>query len=197
MEGLGWLVRPYQEPNQDHIMTIVITRPEFFAGEAEAIVRLFDERHIDRLHLRKPNATTEAIEQLLQQLPHRLYPLITIHDFYTLAQRYRLGGIHLTSRNPIAPADWNGLISTSCHSLDELARRRQEGFSYLSLSPIFDSISKAGYLSAFTREQLQQAHSEGLIDEHILALGGVTFARLPIVQSMGFGGGMILGDAWN
>lgn len=177
-------------------MTIVITRPDFFEGEAEAIVRLFDERQIDRLHLRKPNATTEAVEQLLRQLPNRLYPLITIHDYYSLAEQYQLGGIHLTSRNPIAPQGWQGLISTSCHSLEELAQRRKEGFSYLSLSPIFDSISKAGYLSAFTCEQLQQAHSEGLIDEHVHALGGVTFARLPIVHAMGFGGGMILGDAW-
>lgn len=177
-------------------MTIVITRPDFFEGEAEAIVRLFDERQIDRLHLRKPNATTEAVEQLLRQLPNRLYPLITIHDYYSLAEQYQLGGIHLTSRNPIAPEDWHGVISTSCHSLEELAQRRKEGFAYLSLSPIFDSISKAGYMSAFSSEQLQAAHAAGLIDEHVLALGGVTFALLPLVQSMGFGGGMILGDAW-
>lgn len=177
-------------------MTIVITRPEFFDGEAEAIVRLFDERQIDRLHLRKPNATAEAVEQLLLQLPDRLYPLITIHDHYALAERYRLGGIHLTSRNPVAPEGWQGLISTSCHSLDELAIRRQQRFSYLTLSPIFDSISKAGYLAAFTTEQLQEAHDDGLIDERVLALGGVTFGRLPEVRALGFGGGMILGDAW-
>lgn len=178
-------------------MTIVITRPEFFAGEADAIVRLFDERHIDRLHLRKPNATQEAVEQLIRQLPNRLYPLISIHDHYALAERYQLGGIHLTSRNPIAPEGWQGLISNSCHSLDELAQRRQERFDYLSLSPIFDSISKVGYRSAFTAEQLQEARTEGLIDERVLALGGVTFERLPLVDAMGFGGAMILGDAWS
>lgn len=178
-------------------MIVVITRPDFFAGEAEAIVRLFDERGIDRLHLRKPQANKEAIEQLLQQLPHRLYSSISIHDCYDLAKQYQLGGIHLTSRNPIAPPDWQGLISTSCHSLEELAQRRNEGFAYLSLSPIFDSISKVGYRAAFTAEQLQQARTDGLIDQHVLALGGVTFARLPLVWDMGFGGGMILGDAWS
>jgi len=177
-------------------MTIVITRPEFFEGEAEAIIKLFEERQIDRLHIRKPNATKEAVEQLILQLPDRLYPLISIHDHYALAEQYQLGGIHLTGRNPVAPAHWTGMISTSCHSIEELAKRRQENFTYLTLSPIFDSISKEGYQAAFSPKQLQQAHATGLIDQHVLALGGVTFARLPKVQAMGFGGGMILGDAW-
>ena len=29
-----------------------------------------------------------------------------------------------------------------------------------------------------------------------MALGGITFDRLHIIEKMGFGGAMILGDAW-
>ena len=177
-------------------MIIVITRPDFFEGEAEAIVRLFVQRHIDRLHLRKPDASADEVARLVEQLPAELYPKISVHDHYDVAEEYHLGGIHLTGRHPVAPARWNGLLSTSCHSIDELRQQRNKPFDYLSLSPIFDSISKAGYHSAFTQEEIAQAHAEGLIDSRVLALGGVTFARLPEVEAMGFGGGMILGDAW-
>ncbi len=177
-------------------MIIVITRPDFWEGEADAIVHLFDQRHIDRLHLRKPDASADKVAQLVEKLPSRLYPKISVHDHYDVAEEYHLGGIHLTGRHPVAPAHWTGLVSTSCHSINELRQRRNEPFDYLSLSPIFDSISKAGYHAAFTQEEIAQAHAEGLIDQRVLALGGVTFARLPEVEAMGFGGGMILGDAW-
>ena len=186
-------------------MIIVITLPSFVDREAEKIVSLFEERRIDYLHLRKPEASEEAVEALLKKIPAEYYPRITMHDFHALAMKYRLGGIHLTGRNPVAPDEWEGRISTSCHSIEELQRRKEEGvtvngvrraFAYLSLSPIFDSISKQGYQAAFTAEALAEARERGVIDQGVLALGGVTFSRLEEVQQMGFGGGMILGDAW-
>ena len=73
---------------------------------------------------------------------------------------------------------------------------RDEKLDYMSLSPIFDSISKSGYRAAFTRDELIEAHRQGIINERVLALGGVTFDRIDEVLEMGFGGAMILGDAW-
>lgn len=64
---------------------------------------------------------------------------------------------------------------------------------YLFLSPIFDSISKAGYRSAFSHEQLQRAADEGVIDRKVIALGGVTPERIPYLHSLGFGGVAMLG----
>ena len=61
---------------------------------------------------------------------------------------------------------------------------------------IFDSISKPGYHSAFTAQQLAEARQQGLIDHRVMALGGVTFNQVNNVMKMGFGGAMILGDAW-
>ena len=186
-------------------MIIVITPPSFIDNEAQRIVRLFEERGIDYLHLRKPDASEEAVEKLLNQIPAEYYPRIAMHDFHNLAMKYQLGGIHLTSRNPQAPAGWERRISTSCHSIEELMRRKGEGvsvngvrraFAYLSLSPIFDSISKQGYHAAFSGEALSEAKDRGIIDQGVMALGGVTFDRLALVERMGFGGGMILGDAW-
>ncbi len=178
-------------------MIIVITLPTFIDIEADAIVAQFEQRGIDYLHLRKPQASEEEVEELIRAIPEQYYSRITIHDFQLLAQKYGLGGIHLTGRHPeVEITGWEGRVSTSCHSIEELARRKAEGFTYLSLSPIFDSISKQGYNAAFTQQQLEEARRQNIIDQNVLALGGVTFDRLPEVLSMGFGGAMILGDAW-
>lgn len=186
-------------------MFIVITLPTFIDHEAEKIVAQFEQRHIDLLHLRKPQASEEEVERLIRQIPETYYPRITLHDFHALAFKYQLGGIHLTGRHPDVPEGWEGRVSTSCHTLEELARRKQEGylingqrkdFAYLSLSPIFDSISKQGYHAAFSSQDLADAYRHGIIDQRVLALGGVSFDCIEQVRSMGFGGAMILGDAW-
>lgn len=182
-------------------MTIVLTLPYFIDNEVDAIVRLFDERGIDRLHIRKPEASEAEVADLIAAIPARYYDRISIHDHHALAERFGLGGIHLNGRHPVAPSDWPGLVSTSCHSIEELELKRREmvngrPFDYLSLSPIYDSISKQGYQAAFTMSALVEARNRGIIDHRVLALGGVTFERLAEVEALGFGGGMILGDAW-
>ena len=65
------------------------------------------------------------------------------------------------------------------------------------LSPIFDSISKQGYAAAFTKEELADASRRGVIDERVIALGGVTPKHLGELARIGFGGGAFLGHVWN
>ena len=177
-------------------MTIVITLPHFFDGEAERIVQLLRRGDIDLIHLRKPQATRQELEALIRAIPAELHQRLVLHDHHTLALTYPLRGIHLNSRNPLPPEGWKGQLSISCHSIEELAEKKCHPFTSLSLSPIFDSISKQGYHSAFTAEDIARAHKEGIIDHRVMALGGITFDKLPLIKQMGFGGAMILGDAW-
>ena len=195
-------------------MVIVITKPEFFEGEAEQIVQLLDSGKADIVHIRKPLvsladsarwlelaelaelAGLERLESLIQALPARVYGRLVLHDCFELALKYQLRGVHLNSRHPQPPQGFKGAVSISCHSLDFLAECRRKPYAYMSLSPIFDSISKPGYHSAFTAEQIAEARRQGLIDERVMALGGVTFDKVNDVLKMGFGGAMILGDAW-
>lgn len=176
-------------------MTIVITLPTFIVGEAERIAQLLQRKDVDRIHIRKPHSTEDEIEALLKELPSDLYKHLVLHDHHHLAVKYNLLGVHLNSRNPQPPKDWKGSVSRSCHSLPEIIEWKPR-CDYLSLSPIFDSISKQGYSSAFTHEELKKAAEEGIIDNKVLALGGVTFNKLDYIRSLGFGGAMILGDAW-
>ena len=177
-------------------MIIVITRPDYFEGEAEKIAQLLQSGRADLVHIRKPKTSQSELEQLLSSIPSALYSRLVLHDHHSLAIKYGLRGVHLNSRNPQPPAGWNGAVSISCHSLNELAECRKQPYAYMSLSPIFDSISKQGYHSAFTREQIAEARRQGLIDQRVMALGGVTFNRINEISEMGFGGAMILGDAW-
>lgn len=176
-------------------MTIVITLPTFFRGEAEHIVQFLHGGGVDLIHIRKPGATADEAEDLIMKIPATLRHRLVIHDHFQLAQRYALYGIHLNSRNPLPPDGWQGSVSRSCHSIEELITWK-ERCNYLSLSPIFDSISKKGYRSAFTPDIISSARNKGIIDKKVLALGGVTFDNIDTVIRMGFGGAMILGDAW-
>lgn len=176
-------------------MVIVITKPEFFEGEAEQIVQLLDSGKADLVHIRKPQQLGK-LEKLVKSLPARLYGRLVLHDGHQLAIKYGLRGVHLNSRHPQPPDGFKGAVSISCHSLKELAECRKQPYAYMSLSPIFDSISKRGYRSAFSADDIAAARSQGLIDERVMALGGITFDRISEVTKMGFGGAMILGDAW-
>lgn len=173
---------------------IVITSPGFIQGEADFIDRLFGHG-LDRLHLRKPGADIGECRRLLDGISREWLPRIVVHDNFGLCREYGLGGVHLNGRNPMAPPNHEGSVSRSCHSLEEISRYKGE-CDYLTLSPIFNSISKQGYMAAFGPGQLAAARDSGLIDRRVIALGGVTLENIPRVKELGFGGVAILGDVW-
>mgnify|MGYP001776706817 CR=1 FL=1 len=173
---------------------IVITAPEFLSDEAAMLAALL-EHGADRIHLRKPGCTAGELAALIERLPSKYYPRISLHDHFGLQARYGIGGIHLNSRNPLAPRGYKGVVSRSCHSLDEVARHKAS-MDYMFLSPIFDSISKAGYQAAFSPGVLDEAAKQGIIDRKVIALGGVSAKKMPQVRSWGFGGIALLGAVW-
>lgn len=173
---------------------IVITAPGFVSDEAEKINLLF-EVGIRRLHLRKPDASSEEVGRLVAQIDERWYERISVHYHFDVAEAYSLGGVHLSGRTPEAPKRWTGLISASCHSLEEIELRKN-GLDYCFLSPIFDSISKEGYKSAFTTTELEAARDRGLIDNKVIALGGINEENIKTVRGLGFGDYAVLGAIW-
>lgn len=173
---------------------IVITSPGYISDEADKINSLF-EVGIRRLHLRKPDATSEDVARLVAQIDEQWYDKISVHYHFDVAEAFSLGGVHLSGRTPEAPKRWSGLISASCHTLEEVAQKKRR-LDYCFLSPIFDSISKIGYESAFDIEQLQVARDNQLIDNKVIALGGVSEENLDTIKKLGFGGYAILGALW-
>lgn len=169
---------------------IAITQPYFFAGESDAITEMLGGGAVDRVHLRKPDSTVAEMSALISAIPDALRPRLTLHDHFELGRRYGVGGLHLNSRNPNCPPEWNGLVSRSMHTIDEL-RTLAHGYDYVFISPVYPSISKPGYKPEFTISQLRP-----YLGERIYALGGVTPGRLDELESAGFGGAAMLGALW-
>ena len=168
---------------------IAITVPYFYAGESSDILKLLNGSRFHRLHIRKPGATTAEMCRLLESIPSELRYKVSLHDCFELADKYGVGGLHLSRRNPVVPSGWSGLVSRSLHSIDEIPGSTED---YVFLSPIFPSISKPGYNGKFNMEELKDA-----VNNKVYALGGITEDRLPMVERLGFGGGAMLGTVWH
>lgn len=169
--------------------TIVITSPERIVDEAEKIARLLDGG-VYRVHIRKPEYTLREVKDLIEAIPYRLRRRLTLHGHFALFDEMNLAGAHLNSRNSEAPRNADSL-SRSCHNLSEIAAIKPGKYEYVTLSPIFDSISKAGYRSAFDLEQLDLPDNVGVV-----ALGGVTPDILAFLKEKGFFGAALLGYIW-
>lgn len=171
----------------------MITQPSFIMDEGVLINSLFEEG-IDRVHIRKPGAPAEEHRKLLGDIDGQWYERLSLHDCHELALEYGCG-VHLNGRNPNVPRFKVPALSVSCHSIEEVVERKRQ-CDYVFMSPIFDSISKQGYRSAFSQSDIEEAVKSGVIDDRVIALGGISFERIPLVEAMGFGGAALLGDVW-
>ncbi len=172
---------------------VIITLPHYVENEGLLIAEVL-KSGANRVHVRKPSWNEEQHRELIQSIPEEHLDRITIHDFHSLALEFNIGGIHLNSRNPIPLSEYCGRVSRSCHSVSEL--EGGEDYDYQTLSPIYDSISKSGYLAAFSYEELREAKQRGVIGTKTYALGGVTPESINDLYDLGFGGVMMLGYIW-
>ena len=84
------------------------------------------------------------------------------------------------------------LIGVSAHNLDEAKRAEKAGADYVTLSPVFASDSKPGYGPALGLDGLTAVvHAVAL---PVLALGGVTAARVPACVKAGATGVAVMGE---
>ena len=173
---------------------IVVTSSERIENEAEKINALF-EAGLEILHLRKPDFSKKEYVQLLEEIKEKYHHKIKIHEFFELTEDYDLLGVHLNKRNPNYTGKKSVNISKSCHCIEEL--EKIDGYDYVFLSPIFDSISKKGYRSNFSDEALLKASSSGKINQKVVALGGINQDTLPKLKKYGFGGAAVLGSIWH
>ena len=179
---------------------IAITPPHAIENEVVIIKRLLDNS-VDIVHLRKHQSefyNTDVIDYLhkiLSALTLEERSRVVIHDHPQLYYEFTLRGIHVNKNVTSLPQNYTGYKTRSCHSFEEVLKYKNE-YNYLFLSPIFDSISKSDYKSLFTHDALQKASIEGIIDKKVIALGGVTFDKIPYLQSLNFGGVAMIGGIY-
>jgi len=174
---------------------IVITAEQNINNEAAILNKLL-QNGLLLLHIRKPEYTATEMAHLLEKILPEFHSRIVLHSHFTLLNQFALKGIHLNKRNPEFKNNSNCSVSISCHSVEEIAQKANK-YDYLFLSPIFNSISKENYTSKFSTTELMQAKQEGIINNKIIALGGINASNISTVKNYGFGGAAVLGAIWN
>lgn len=173
----------------------ILSYPHFFEGEAAVIVDILSNCKVV-FHLRKPEADDDTYSRFLAKIPKRYYSQIIIHACYDLASKYNFAGLHYSTSKRKLSNDvlYDQKVGSSCHSIDELTLVKSE-FNYCFLSPVFDSVSKEGYLSGFDcKEVTEFLNKED--ESKIIALGGMTKNTVSKAQEMGFDGAAVLGAVW-
>ena len=172
-----------------------MTKPAFFVEEDKILANLFEEG-LENLHLFKPGASPIYSERLLTLLGEYFHSKITVHGHFYLKEEYHLKGIHIDDAFTEPPVGYKGNYSRTCHAVSELKEAKKHS-SYIFLHSIFDSQTNADEKASFTREELEQASRQGLIDKKVYALGGMNLDTIREIKDLGFGGVVICGDLWN
>lgn len=174
---------------------IALTTPKVTDDDAYIIKGLLD-KGVDVIHFRKPLSSVDECRALLSTIDEDCRKRIIVHDYSELYYEFSLKGIHVNRSVARLPDGYDGFRSRSCHTFDEVVRYKSD-YDYLFISPIFDSISKVGYRSGFDEGELQRLSKEGVIDDKVIALGGVTFDKIAYLKSLHFGGVAMLGALYS
>lgn len=173
----------------------VITEAHGPSHEVETISALLDKGAV--LHVRKPGWSNDRLEQWLQ--PFTSYrDQLHVHGAMEVVQMLKLKGVHLTSKQALEAYHQlekpHNVMSKSFHSTQEIEEEGQ-GYDYVFLSPVFDSISKHGYASKFDHQELRLWLSRPGLPP-VFALGGIDENTLHLAVKMGFSGAAVLGSLW-
>ncbi len=185
---------------------IIISNPTDFEGEIGLIEQLLTDKSLI-FHLRKPEKSCEELTEFLRRISPKFYQQIVLHSHHDLLKKYNLKGVHFTEISRHKLSD-NALISVvkmlqkkgmtvsfSLHSLEAIEQLSCKA-DYVFLSPIFQSISKADYPSAFSVEYLTHFFENRQSTVPVLALSGVCNDNIETIQAIGFQGYALMGSVW-
>lgn len=167
---------------------IYITPEVPSAEEPKLIMSLLDGGWT-MAHLRHPDASLRQMRRIIEAIDQRYHSRLRLHGHFALAAEFNLGGLHLNRRCPSAPDFYTGPVSRSCHSIEEVAAAVD--CDYVTLSPVFDSISKPGYRAAFTADELSRLNE--LSGPDVIALGGITPGKVDLLRRWNFAGYAVKG----
>ncbi|HEY4109314.1 thiamine phosphate synthase [Puia sp.] len=171
----------------NNFLIAVLTLPGSFDGEADCLEELL-AAGVEHLHLRKPEMGKPELERLVARLAPRWKSRLVLHYEPELAVRFGIPQIH----GPVRMAVGTNLrVSTSVHGWEEFAAL-PDGLAYAFISPLFDSISKKGYLA--NAELLSVPDAK--LPCRPVGLGGVSAETIGEMVRYGWTGAAVLGWIW-
>jgi thiamine-phosphate pyrophosphorylase len=188
---------------------IVCSTPEVLPDEQQLVQELMHSG-LETFHLRKPTFSTAEMRDWLEQLSSADCRKVVLHSHWLLAEEFKIKGIHIGAgalkNMPLAEqVAWMSYakrkqltISSSVHDQEEI-NQLPEGFDYVWLSPIFESISKEAYESSFSDDQFDEWTKELKEQKRtqVYALGGVSARHAIKLAQRGFDGMVVLGSVWS
>ena len=171
--------------------------------EIEQVLKLF-ELGLETLHLRKPKFSTSELSDYISKIPKHFHNRIIIHTHHKLIFRFGLQGIHLTRIHKrrkfrvwfmlrrIKITKPNAEITTSFRKLASVYDEPPK-YSYVFLSPIFDSLS-GKYQSGFNEYSLAAALQKS--KHKVIARGGMDITRIEQANKIGFYGIAFYSAIW-
>lgn len=185
---------------------IVMSDTKDLDGEHQIINEMF-ESGLEILHIRKPKYSTNEMRTYIEKINKKYRNRVVIHSHHELCIPLKLRGIHLTERHRKKNffrswilMQWikfrrpDIAVTASYHSPNSLLKHNP-GYTYIFLSPIFDSISKIGYKNTFNDDSLEVALKKTTFN--VIALGGVDYSKLEKVKEFGFNGCALVGSIWH
>jgi len=174
-----------------HLITDRRLQPDLAAHAVRALAHLPPGRVL--VQLREKDLGGRELLRLSLALVaacHAAGQRLVVNDRLDVALASGADGVHLPAAGiPVSDARRllgpGALVGVSCHSADEVRRARDAGASFASVSPIYDTPSKRAYGPPVGLTVLREAAALGL---PVIALGGITPARVPEVLAAGAGG---------
>lgn len=180
-------------------MLIVISNPTPIANEAIIINALFDEG-LEVLHLRKQEAAVDELRGLIEKIHSKYHQQIALHQHHKIANDYGIKRWHFTEANRkqmneealIQLKMTNHILSTSIHQA-EAYKSLSFSFEYAFFGPVFNSISKQGYIASLKDDfvfPIKNNHPK------VIAIGGIDATNIQQAMDMKFNGAAVLGAIW-
>ena len=152
------------------------------------------------LQIREKSLAPQALVSFWKNLST---PPTTIYSYFNdradLALSCGLHGVHLREESCdlklLHPVFKDQLsLGVSTHSLEGVLRAQQNGAHFVTLGPIFETPSKAGYGTPLGLESLRQATQQATVP--IFALGGVTLDKVEACVDAGAYGVSAISAIW-
>ena len=142
-----------------------------------------------------PPAERRALLGRLVALGRDFGAVVTVHEDIDAAAAADADGVHLPSAGNVAAARSqrpHGLIGASAHSADEASALLRAGADYVTVSPIFVTLSKPGYGPALGLDGLARIVAEA--PGPVVALGGIDNGNAAACLAAGARGIAVMGE---
>lgn len=183
---------------------VVISSAKDEPAEIKEVIKMF-RLGLEHFHIRKPKYSRTQLIEYIERFPEEYRQNLVLHSYHGLADKFRLGGIHLSRSHRRRGKYYQFklwlkrkfnpdlIVTRSFHKLTGITNDKRK-YTYGFLSPVFDSISQSSLSAGFSKRALLILIPQA--NQPIYAMGGVSINKLSSLKENGFQGAVLHGAIW-